>query len=290
MPRCKNNPSRHYKGTEPSPKGNGWCASGESIGKKRKGTDGKMWIVKQTKSSKRWVPCVSCKATKRKHSGKSSNTPLPKKSKQTLDFRMVIGYFKWEGKYSDNTNDTRPYATEKVLEKFIKKQKVWNNFNFDSEFPLVGRESKQSIEMYSLRLGKIRSKNVKSVKVMKIKHNPTGWEKFIKKHSSWWYNPDWVIVVDLVNVPTNLVTEKEASAWMSRKKVTMTNTIDQYFFDQVLSGFNHQSISAEGWINHWKKEWQPDIDEEDPFKGDLSLLQCGPISTTIPDYRKFHVS
>jgi len=42
MPKCKNNPSRHYKGHEPSPKGNGWCASGEKIGKKRKGTDGKM--------------------------------------------------------------------------------------------------------------------------------------------------------------------------------------------------------------------------------------------------------
>lgn len=289
MPKCKNNPSRHYKGNERSPKGKGWCASGESIGKKRKGTDGNMWIVKKTKSSKRWVPCVTCKTTKRKHSGKSSNTPLAKKSKQTLDFRMVIGYFKWKGNYSDNTNDTRPYATKEVLEKFIKTQKVWNHFNFDSEFPLVGRESNQSIEMYSLRLGQIRSKNVKSVKVMKIKHNPTGWEKFIRKHTSWWYNPDWVIIVDLVNVPTIRVTKKEASAWMSRKKVTMTNTIDQYFFDDLLSGFNHQSLSAEGWINHVKK-WQPDIVEEDPFKGDLSLLQCGPISTTVPDYRQFHIS
>ena len=26
MPICKNDPSRKYKGTEPSPKGLGWCA------------------------------------------------------------------------------------------------------------------------------------------------------------------------------------------------------------------------------------------------------------------------
>mgnify|MGYP007047344606 CR=1 FL=1 len=56
MPKCKNNPSRSYKGTEPSPKGLGYCASGESIGKKRKGKDGKMWIVKEVKSGNgRWM-------------------------------------------------------------------------------------------------------------------------------------------------------------------------------------------------------------------------------------------
>jgi len=56
MPECKNNPTRSYKGTEPSPKGLGYCASGESIGKKRKGNDGNMWIVKEVRNgSKRWV-------------------------------------------------------------------------------------------------------------------------------------------------------------------------------------------------------------------------------------------
>ncbi len=56
MPKCKNNPTRSYKGSEPSPKGLGYCASGESIGKKRKGKDGNMWIVKEVSNgSKRWV-------------------------------------------------------------------------------------------------------------------------------------------------------------------------------------------------------------------------------------------
>jgi len=56
MPTCKNDPSKKYKGTEPSPKGLGWCAHGEKEGKVRKGKDGKQWIVKKVKNgSKRWV-------------------------------------------------------------------------------------------------------------------------------------------------------------------------------------------------------------------------------------------
>ena len=39
MPHCLNNPKRIYKGTEPSPKGLGFCASGEKEGKKMKGKD-----------------------------------------------------------------------------------------------------------------------------------------------------------------------------------------------------------------------------------------------------------
>jgi len=56
MPTCKNDPSKKYKDTEPSPKGIGWCAHSEKEGKVRKGKDGKQWIVKKVKNgSKRWV-------------------------------------------------------------------------------------------------------------------------------------------------------------------------------------------------------------------------------------------
>lgn len=56
MPKCKNDPNKSYKGTEPSPKGLGWCAHGEKEGKKRKGKDGNQWIVKKVSNgSKRWV-------------------------------------------------------------------------------------------------------------------------------------------------------------------------------------------------------------------------------------------
>ena len=56
MPKCKNDPNRNYQGTEPSPKGFGWCAHAEKAGTVRKGKDGNMWIVKKVKGgSKRWI-------------------------------------------------------------------------------------------------------------------------------------------------------------------------------------------------------------------------------------------
>ena len=36
MPKCKNVDTGTYKGTEPSPKGLGYCARGEKVGKKKK--------------------------------------------------------------------------------------------------------------------------------------------------------------------------------------------------------------------------------------------------------------
>lgn len=59
MPKCKNYPKRTYKGTEPSPKGLGYCAHSEKVGKKRKGKDGNQWIIKQVQTSKRWVKIKS---------------------------------------------------------------------------------------------------------------------------------------------------------------------------------------------------------------------------------------
>ena len=56
MPKCKNDPTRSYKGTEPSPKGLGYCAHGMKEGDKKKGKDGNMWIIKKIKNgSLRWM-------------------------------------------------------------------------------------------------------------------------------------------------------------------------------------------------------------------------------------------
>ena len=48
---CKNNPKKTYLGVEPSPKGFGFCASGEKEGTEMKGKDGNMWVKKNGK----WV-------------------------------------------------------------------------------------------------------------------------------------------------------------------------------------------------------------------------------------------
>lgn len=56
--RCKNDPTRFYKGTEPSPKGNGYCAHSFEAGTIMKGKDSQYWVVVQVgkkKKIKRWV-------------------------------------------------------------------------------------------------------------------------------------------------------------------------------------------------------------------------------------------
>ena len=56
MPKCKNDPTRYYKGSEPSPKGLGYCAHGFKEGDKKKGKDGNTWIIKKIKNgSLRWI-------------------------------------------------------------------------------------------------------------------------------------------------------------------------------------------------------------------------------------------
>ncbi len=49
MPYCINNPKKIYLGTEPSPKGLGYCASGEKEGTEMKGKDGNLWVKKNDK-------------------------------------------------------------------------------------------------------------------------------------------------------------------------------------------------------------------------------------------------
>ena len=56
MPKCKNDPTRSFIGTEPSPKGLGYCAHSMKVGAIEKGKDGNKWVIKQVKNgSKRWM-------------------------------------------------------------------------------------------------------------------------------------------------------------------------------------------------------------------------------------------
>ena len=57
--KCKNDEKKYYKGDEPSPKGRGYCASAEPVGTKKKGLDGKMWVVRKVKNGKRWFKVKS---------------------------------------------------------------------------------------------------------------------------------------------------------------------------------------------------------------------------------------
>ena len=52
MPVCKNDPTRKYKGTEPSPKGLGYCAHAEALGSIRTTKDGRKWQVRADKNGR----------------------------------------------------------------------------------------------------------------------------------------------------------------------------------------------------------------------------------------------
>ena len=83
---CKNDKKKKYKGTEPSPKGLGYCAHGEKEGKKRKGRDGNKWVIKKiSNGSLRWVKVTKVKVTKVKVTKvKKIKKELTKDQKKTL--------------------------------------------------------------------------------------------------------------------------------------------------------------------------------------------------------------
>ena len=95
MPKCKNDPSRSYKGTEPSPKGLGYCAHGMKEGDKKKGKDGNIWIIKKIKNgSLRWIKFKEEKNNKGKKNNKKFDC-----SKFVWYTKKVKGFFGGETKY-----------------------------------------------------------------------------------------------------------------------------------------------------------------------------------------------
>lgn len=84
MPYCKNDSKKKYKGTEPSPKGLGYCAHASNINIKKKGKDGNIWIVKKIKNgTKRWIKYNSSKETSKEKSKKHKKSIKTKPSERT---------------------------------------------------------------------------------------------------------------------------------------------------------------------------------------------------------------
>jgi hypothetical protein len=54
MPQCKNDNTKTYTGTEPSPKGLGYCAHNENLYKIMVGLDNNYWYVSPVGKSRRW--------------------------------------------------------------------------------------------------------------------------------------------------------------------------------------------------------------------------------------------
>ena len=163
MPYCKNNPKRQYKGTEPSPKGLGYCASGAKVGEKRKGKDGNMWIVKKIKTgSKRWMKTSSSKT---------------KKKSETLDCSKFVVYEKKEKKgfFSKFTTYTTLKGLSSGEKGYIYKFIDFNNFEkTKTKIPDGYKKKKRSTswvnEFYCDTSKHRLLKNNKEYKKVKKKH------------------------------------------------------------------------------------------------------------------------
>ena len=140
MPKCKNDPKRSYKGTEPSPKGNGWCAHSEKLGKVRKGTDGNMWIVIKIKNgSKRWIKKKNNRTKVNSNQDENMilmNTFLKKRSiKNKKDMKEFYSLLKKIGNKMSIKNSIK----NRILK--TKKQKI-KQFNVTSKKMIITDPSK----------------------------------------------------------------------------------------------------------------------------------------------------
>ena len=108
MPKCKNDPARSYKGTEPSPKGLGFCAHAMKEGATKKGKDGNKWIIKKVKNgSKRWMKVSGKgklqkvdKKVKKKEVNKKVNKVVKRKQGKRVEKKGKWFTFDKEGKYN----------------------------------------------------------------------------------------------------------------------------------------------------------------------------------------------
>ena len=108
MPKCIDDPSRSYKGNEPSPKGLGYCAHTQSVGTSKTGNDGNIWIVKTTyKGTKRWV----------KNSNSNKKTPVKRKSPKRVSKKKASGKRKAPKRVSKKKTSGKRKSTRKVSKK-----------------------------------------------------------------------------------------------------------------------------------------------------------------------------
>jgi hypothetical protein len=84
MPPCNNDPKSSYKGTEPSPKGLGWAAHAEQVGKRRRGNDGNMYevVIRSDNKTQYWAP-IKTSTKKKKISTSIKKSTTKKKTHST---------------------------------------------------------------------------------------------------------------------------------------------------------------------------------------------------------------
>ena len=177
MPFCKNDPKKSYKGTEPSPKGLGYCAHCEKIGKIKKGLDGNKWIISTTSQGvKRWIKYNNKKNTK-KSTQKSTQKSTEKSKKYYIYGNSYEGDFR-----------IKPYCVEmnsnKVnIYKIDNNGTTYNNLigHFTTKNIFIGNKTKKN-DTYTILLF-INKNNYVMINESGIKKMTTNNDKILKYYS-----------------------------------------------------------------------------------------------------------
>jgi len=185
MPKCKNDKTRSFKGTEPSPKGLGWCAHSIKVGAVKKGKDGNKWIVKEIKNgSKRWVKVKD---------GDKNNNKI--KIEQSI-FQKISNFFSKKEKDESksliiNKNIKviiytnlifKLNKTDKTKIKSYIKNKIGNmGSSYNGEISKYFKLTKPNIELYKNK--------IKITIYIKLKPNEYNFtENKLKEHINWSLN------------------------------------------------------------------------------------------------------
>jgi hypothetical protein len=129
MPNCKNNLKKTYTGNEPSPKGLGYCASGEKEGTEMKGKDGNMWIKKNGK----WIKKNSKENYYKKIYDKLYKWWLPLSQGNIIIIYTVLtskGIKETKNKLIKSNMKTHQAQSKDIIEK-------WNKFGEKSEIKAI---------------------------------------------------------------------------------------------------------------------------------------------------------
>lgn len=142
MPFCHNDGSRSYKGNEPSPKGLGYCAHPEPLGSKKRGRDGRFWVIAADKNArKRWKPVST---TKPKSRSRSSRRRLKSKAiKPTSSYKnpvkntvLISPYRKKTFDIIDNGGVSFKVEIKDTFVCIYKSKKV-NHYDDDGQFEIL---------------------------------------------------------------------------------------------------------------------------------------------------------
>jgi len=189
MPICKNNPKKHYSGEEPSPKGLGYCASGEKEGKIMKGRDGKIWIKRFGKWIKKEI-----KKENKEDTFKASTIvqSLTKENKEFYFKKISKKLYHWWIKLSNgNIIIIFKNGKNKLIKSVMKTHKAqindlkkkWLDFENDESVEAI-IWSAQSIDAFEKLIHIIIKKNSKNKleELIQIKDLPSYLLKNYKKY------------------------------------------------------------------------------------------------------------